>query len=251
LLRYREQFRSKGINPNLPRLKAEKTEQLIKRKQKNAELVQFTAAEVGPCSESVAVPHIFVLTDAEGVAIYLRYPEPIGASLTSIGLDEGVSFALCNLGINGVSMAMERQSIVVVRGAEHDIKLFTDWTCLCIPIRAHGQIRGYLDLSFHHDYDVEFAVPLLYEIVGKIEKRLMDDSQKQNKVQLSEVFNRFGLTNREKEAASGWLQNHSALRIAADMGITEGTVRNLIKSVYRKTNVNDKGNFIREFGGLI
>ncbi|RAP74550.1 hypothetical protein DL346_21035 [Paenibacillus montanisoli] len=41
--------------------------------------------------------------------------------------------------------------------------------------------------------------------------------------------------------------NYSALRIANEMGITEGTVRNLIKRIYAKTKISDKGQFITTF----
>jgi transcriptional regulator of acetoin/glycerol metabolism len=196
-------------------------------------------------------PHLFLLTDEEGVTIYLQYPEYMEAALREIGLKEGVSFSFDQLGVNGISMAMERQTIVTVRGPEHDIKLFSDWNCLCIPIRAEGQAVGYLDLSFHHSIDIEFAAVLLCQLAGNIEKRLLKDSPHRKVELVFEAFDRFGLSAREKEAAYGWLLNHSVLRISSEMGITEGTARNLIKKVYRKTKVNDKGQFIKAFGGLV
>ncbi|WP_420849594.1 helix-turn-helix transcriptional regulator [Paenibacillus montanisoli] len=62
-----------------------------------------------------------------------------------------------------------------------------------------------------------------------------------------QAFDKYGLSNREKQAAYGWLMNYSALRIANEMGITEGTVRNLIKRIYAKTKISDKGQFITTF----
>ncbi len=51
--------------------------------------------------------------------------------------------------------------------------------------------------------------------------------------------------------AYGWLMNYSVLRIASEMGIAEGTVRSLIKKVYAKTKISNKGQFMRVFGSSV
>lgn len=251
LVRYREMFSRRGITRNFSRLTAEEDGRLMERRRSSTELIQHVEDEVDSFAALMPIPHLFLLADPEGVALFLRYPEHMQSSIREIGLQEGVSFSLQQLGINGISLAMERQTIVLVRGAEHDMGLFSDWNSLCIPIRAHGQVAGYLNLSFHHSYDVEFAVPLLSQLVTRIENRLSAESPQKKKELVFEAFNVFGLSDREKEAAYGWLLNHSVVRISMDMVITEGTVRNMIKKVYRKTNINDKGQFIRTFGRLV
>ncbi|WP_274654471.1 helix-turn-helix transcriptional regulator [Paenibacillus humicola] len=45
--------------------------------------------------------------------------------------------------------------------------------------------------------------------------------------------------------------NYSVLRIASEMGIAEGTVRSLIKKVYAKTKISNKGQFMRVFGSSV
>ena len=48
-------------------------------------------------------------------------------------------------------------------------------------------------------------------------------------------FQMYKLTPREREVAYAWLSNQSALQISNNMGISEGTVRNMLKKVYAKT----------------
>lgn len=57
----------------------------------------------------------------------------------------------------------------------------------------------------------------------------------------------YHLTPRKREVAYFWLMNYSVLRIAHELGITEGSVRNVIKKVYSKTEVDNQGQFISEF----
>ncbi|MNY72210.1 Bacterial regulatory protein, luxR family [compost metagenome] len=64
---------------------------------------------------------------------------------------------------------------------------------------------------------------------------------------MEQQFQMYNLTPREREVAYAWLNNQSVLKIANKMGITEGTVRNMLKKVYAKTKVGDKGQYFRKF----
>lgn len=71
-------------------------------------------------------------------------------------------------------------------------------------------------------------------------------SRDEQKEQLEGNLNGFKLAPREKEVARLWLENRSVLYIASKYNITEGTVRNVIKKVYRKVGVQDKGDFYKK-----
>jgi DNA-binding CsgD family transcriptional regulator len=60
-------------------------------------------------------------------------------------------------------------------------------------------------------------------------------------------FGEYGLSPREREIAYFWALNMGGLQIAARLGIAESTVRSVIKNIYRKTGVSDKGQFMRKF----
>lgn len=235
--------------PTLPAPECSRT--LEWRKRKSELLLRYSVGEILKWRSLITVPHLFLLTDTEGVAIYIQSRQELCDALERIGLTEGVSFSREQLGINGISMAVEQQTIVAVRGQEHDLKVFWPFNCLCVPIRVGQQAVGYLDLSFSQRHEIEFAIPILLRIVGKIEERLGGAISENGKQRLFELFDQYRLTPREKEAAYGWLRNYSVLRIAEEMNITEGTVRNMIKKVYAKTKMNDKGQFIRTFTGVL
>ncbi|MEK0315006.1 LuxR C-terminal-related transcriptional regulator [Cohnella sp. 56] len=236
-------------NENLP--SPEAPHRLQQRQHRNGLLIRCTLSEILKWENLIPVPHLFLLTDTEGIAIYIHSRQELREALNQVGLMEGVSFSRERLGINGVSMAMEQQAIVAVREREHELEVFWPFNCLCVPIRDGRKVVGYLDLSFSHRHEIEFAVPILLRIVDKIEGGLSGAPSENGKLRLFELFDQHGLTPREKEAAYGWLCNYSVLRIAEEMKITEGTVRNMIKKVYAKTKINDKGQFIRTFTGVL
>jgi transcriptional regulator of acetoin/glycerol metabolism len=247
LLSYRERFARQKRKSAVVLFRPEEEQVWQERRSRNELLIQVVRHEIGRWGGLIPVPHLFLLADEEGVAIHLDCPEEMGNPLRESGLREGVHFSLGHLGINGISMAIERQTVVVVRGQEHDVELFQALNCLCIPIRTNGKSVAYLDMSFSHQHNIEFAIPILLRIVERIERRLGVDVSEGSKTRLFGAFERFKLTPREMEAAYGWLRGSSALRIAEEMGITEGSVRNLIKKVYAKTKQRDKGQFIQAF----
>lgn len=221
------------------------------RKQKYETLIRIAHGELSKWNSHIPVPHLFLLADIEGVLLETYCPSELQDTLQKIGLIEGVHLGMNRLGINGVSLAMEQQTIVAVRGEDHDMALFWPFNCLCIPIRAKNCTAGYLDLTFSRRYEIEFAIPILLQIVDKIELRLNGDPSDEGKERLFKLFCQYNLTPREQEAAYGWLRNHSVMRIAGEMNISEGTVRNMIKKVYAKTKTSDKGQFIKTFLGAL
>lgn len=195
----------------------------------------------------IGIPHLFFVTDPNGIVIRIIGQKDIIDRLTSCEIDVGTSFAHEHAGINGVSLAMRLQGTVVVKDSEHTLAFYKSWACICSPIRLSNEIYGYIDLSFRTDVDVTFAVPLLNGMIEKIERNLRGNNARLRKEPDGLLFDAYHLSIREKEVALGWLQNKSVLQMAHTMGITEGTIRNMLKKVYAKTGVSDKGQFFRKF----
>jgi DNA-binding CsgD family transcriptional regulator len=191
--------------------------------------------------------HIYMLADRHGMMLrVLSDPETTGM-LEQLRIVPGVSFRMESIGINAISAAMEMGRITVVDGSEHHLRMFDEWTCVCAPIRMNGEIVGYLDLSFASGTDVTCAALLLERFVQLMEDALSDKTLPSLQDRVMEQFERYGLTPREKEVGYRWLQNESTAQISYELGISEGTVRNMLKSVYAKTEVCGKGPFIHKF----
>jgi DNA-binding CsgD family transcriptional regulator len=156
----------------------------------------------------------------------------------------GSLFTIGNAGMNAISVAIELKDWVFLSGAEHDLQLFKQWNCFCSPVRQHGEIIGYIDMSFSVRDDHFLMASLFTNTLQGMEAELETSDQR---ALVCERFQIYRLSPREKEVGYMWLNNYSALRIASELGITEGTVRNVIKKIYRKTEVCDKGQFMRKF----
>ncbi|GEO28181.1 hypothetical protein AAC03nite_39660 [Alicyclobacillus acidoterrestris] len=209
---------------------------------RNKEFIEIATHDLSLVYTEIGVPHLFIVTDPNGTAIHFIGQTEIIDNARENNVDRGTSFAVECAGINGISLAMQLQSTVVVQGAQHTMQFFKDWNCVSSPVCMFDKIYGYIDLSFSTDVDVTFAVPLLKKTIEKLENKL-----KKSRQVASVLFEHYNLSDREKEVAFGWLQNKSVLQMAHTMGITEGTVRNMLKKVYAKTGVNDKGQFFMKF----
>lgn len=64
---------------------------------------------------------------------------------------------------------------------------------------------------------------------------------------LNKQLEEYKLTNKGKRGCSRLVKQSECLKIASSMGITEGIVRNMLKKVYAKTHVGDKGQYFRKF----
>lgn len=215
---------------------------------RNREFIAMVDHDFTLLDNEIGTPHFFMVTDPNGVAIHFIGQAEMLEKLRGYNVGLGTPFAFEQAGINGISLAMRMQSTVVVQGAQHTMRLCKDWTCICSPVRIFDEIYGYIDLSFGTDVDVTFAVPLLKKTIEELESKLKKSRQSMSRETAAYLlFEPYKLSNREKEVAFGWLQNKSALQMAHTMGITEGTVRNMLKKVYAKTGVSDKGQFFRKF----
>ncbi len=240
-------FRLHGPQPDTSKMKRLPVQKTKKRLIEHRQLIRKTRAELKALQPYLFKPNVFILTDHTGVALGLEGSETSISALEQHDVGTGTLFAMKHAGINAISVAMEWRRMAAIKGDEHHIKLFAGWSCICSPIYIGNRICGYLDLSFSKEENMAFAAPLLLQTVKKIEAGWKNADPPLKQIQMDEHFDRYGLSPREKQVGYGWLSNHSTLRMAESFGITEGTVRNILKKVYSKTGVNDKGQFFRKF----
>lgn len=228
------------------RMKNRIQEHQLQQYIKNNEFVITTAAK--HCKDAVSSmlkSVVFIYTTVEGIVLLITGPKELVTPLDQqYNLGAGSLFTIENTGLNAITLSIELKDWVYLSGAEHDFQLFKKWNCFCSPIRQNGEIVGYLDMSFAVEDDHLLMAALFTSTLKSIESVLDKPDQQQL---IYDQFQAYRLSPREKEIAYMWLNNCSALRIASELGITEGTVRNVIKKVYRKTEVCDKGQFIRKF----
>jgi transcriptional regulator of acetoin/glycerol metabolism len=216
--------------------------------RENARVIQIVNQQISLITKSMNKSIVFILTNINGVVLAVHGREEMINKLDiEQNLGIGTSFIMEHAGVNAISVAKELKEDVFVRGSEHNLKMFSEWSCFCGPIRSEEGIIAYLDMSFakHEDH---FLAGLVFDLVMRnIHYTIQSTSPVLQKEKIYDNFNNFKLSPREKEIGYGWLMNHSALRMAKELGIVEGTVRNVLKNVYRKTGVCDKGQFIRRF----
>lgn len=64
---------------------------------------------------------------------------------------------------------------------------------------------------------------------------------------LRKLFSQYHLTERELQIAHLWINNYTIKSIATKLYLSEGTVRNYTKSIYRKTNTKGRAQLINRF----
>lgn len=211
------------------------------------ELLATTEYVTRETSSYIIEPHLFVLADRNGTIKNLYAKPQMTQQLEQINFKTGSSLSLANAGINGVSFAMKMNQTVVVQGREHDLQFLTQWTCICAPIKHNNETIAYIDLSIHADKDVSFAVPILKQIVRKIEESLTKKIPITKKVHFRTILKNYKLTQRETDVALLLIDNLSHELIAKKLFISVETIRTHSRKVYAKTNAKDRSDFIRQF----
>jgi transcriptional regulator of acetoin/glycerol metabolism len=218
-----------------------------RRKNSLISLLNTVTSEWDKLTKQFVKPHLFIFTDTSGIVLEMKGTEQVMMRLQDCNIGKGTSFAMEHAGVNGISLAMEMQKPAIVKGQEHYLELFSQWSCVCQPVIIDGEIKGYLDLSTHSEEDFTWAFVLLGKLVMDIEQQVVSTDPLSKQTAILQSFGQYGLSSREKEIAWRWLNNQSTLRIAEELYIAEGTVRNHIKKVYAKTGVREKGKFMRKF----
>ncbi len=196
----------------------------------------------------IKIPFAALLTDENGLILEIfNYSLPLDTAEISIGK----SLALRNAGITAVSRAIENNGMERVCGCEQSRPALQNWNCVSAPVCYQGRTLGFVNLSFQKDHSAEFAAPLLHLLCSNVSRHCEQISVSPETYSalshLEKHWTSLGLSPRELQAARLWFSQKSALYIASELGIKEGTVRNMIQRIYTKTNVSDRSSFIKKF----
>lgn len=209
-------------------------------------MISSIRSEMNKLSQLISIPYVVFLTDKAGTILELVCSSTgTREEMDRAELRPGVSLCRQLSGMNAVSLAMEVNCIGVVRGAEHSDRTFHNWNCICAPLQDENTIYGYVDISFYRGEPVEFAIPFVQQIAENIMEKWMEKNPEMQQYRLEAALQEYKLTAREQDVARLWLLEKSALHIGSDLGISEGTVRNMLKSIYSKMRVNDRFQFVK------
>lgn len=91
---------------------------------KHGNLTHVTQTELESISTTVAQTHLFLLADDEGMCLQLFASSKQLNQLKEHCIEPGTHFAMKDLGINAISIAMESGNTAVVKGEEHSLEFF-------------------------------------------------------------------------------------------------------------------------------
>lgn len=210
-------------------------------------MVSSMRAEMVAISQFIPIPYVVFLADEEGwILDLICSSRSLQENMDQAGLSAGINLSKRYSGLNAVSLAMEMNLIGVVRGEEHTDAAFQSWNCVCAPLILDGGTHGYVDISFDSKQQIDFAIPFVQQLADNVAYKRMVNNESLQKFRRDTVFGEYRLTAREKEVAALWLADKSALHISSALGISEGSVRNVVKSIYIKMNVNDRSHFAKK-----
>ncbi|MCZ8519469.1 MULTISPECIES: helix-turn-helix transcriptional regulator [Paenibacillus] len=228
------------------RLRLDSGELQYRRNQHNR-LIEEMKKELSGAGSFLSKLHLYVLFDTKGYLLQMVGSSPILNKLAAHRVP-GVSMALESAGLNALSVSMQLGRTSVMEGHENTCRIFGNFTAICSPVQVKGQLTGYMGLAIQRQDDIEMAVALLQKVTANMEDKLNQDSSSSwTREEIYAKLDEYGLTPREKEVAYRWMHHETTVQISCELYITEGTVRNMIKTVYRKTGINEKGRFITKF----
>jgi transcriptional regulator of acetoin/glycerol metabolism len=205
-------------------------------------LVKEILSEIEVLHTTLKPNHFFVVADHSGVTLKIIANEDIIQKLETINIGLGTHYTLEYCGVNAISLAIETGKCAMIRGEEHTLSLFHYASCICAPIRHNNKICAYIAIAIPVRIELNFAVSLVQYVALLIEKRFS-----RHNLNLEISFKSYELSERQKEIAYHWACGLSYSQIAEILCISTHTVRTILRTVYVKTGVHSKSEFIRKF----
>jgi len=192
-------------------------------------------------SASIGIEHLIILLDQDSAITNVVGTEETVSKLSSYGLRCGCPMSLCSSGINAISVAKLFAAPAMVIGLEHTMSVFAELTSACFPIVRRRVAIGYVAVLVFSSSEPLFLLPMLRLLAENLSMELTQAG-------IYRLLRDCGLTKQEVIISILWAKNQTALQIAANLKLTESTVRTYIKYIYRKLDVVSKGEFISKLG---
>lgn len=192
--------------------------------------------------------HIYILCDAELVALKLFATPEVLLAAEETGIKPGTTFTEESCGTNALALAREHNHLVAIRGDQHYCRLFKDWWCVASPIKdPGGKILGYLDISMHAEKELGLSMAHLQTLATLIEREflLLECYQARNgdgllpapTYLLPEIAEK--LSTREQEVLHLLLSWLSDEEIARRLFLGSTTVKKHRWNIYQKLGVSN------------
>jgi PAS domain S-box-containing protein len=146
--------RAYGVDPRHMPQQEPDPERLRRAEKRGRKLLESAEPLLAVANQALdGEPHLFALADADGLILrILTGPGLPQADFAKANLVVGASWHERDIGCNGVGTALATGEPVVLIGPEHFQESYVGWTCIGVPLRAHGEIAGALDLSVPNDH---------------------------------------------------------------------------------------------------
>ncbi len=143
--------------------------------------------------EIADMPLSVILTDAHALVLHRRTGErSLNSHLDAVSLAPGFSYAEQFVGTNGIGTALEERKAAHVFGHEHFSERLQLLSCAGAPIRnlLTGRIEGVIDITCWRDDASPLMRVLVQEAARDIERRLLEQSSKRERILLQEFLAR-------------------------------------------------------------
>lgn len=163
-----QRCRSLGLNPNIvpnPILIDSSQLKLIQRDNKEVlDVVEFFIPEF--LGMIKGTPLLIVLTDNQGVVMYIEGDNTIKNVIEQLGFKTGVQFIEENSGTNCISLALDNNSPIEIVGAQHYHDFLSHSACYSVPFRDHrtNKTMGTVSLMT----ELSFKDPLLLSLLSVV-----------------------------------------------------------------------------------
>jgi transcriptional regulator of acetoin/glycerol metabolism len=184
LMKFKDMCINSGLSPSqiIPKeiLAADAFNQLLSR---NAALISAARPVMYKAfTHFVGTTELILLCDSRGYIINIvSSPETI-QSCSRRGIVLGACLACYSYGINAVSMVLYEGRTTVVTGGEHYGNSMKSWNGVAAPIKAEGEIKGYIDISYQWDSDLIQFIPTVVLMAELIEARLKITAEEKSKL---------------------------------------------------------------------
>lgn len=205
------------------------------RPSQEKDVLAIVRQELSTFVNPATFPLLFYYLDRECTLLEVMGDKQEKTQLSASQIGIGFRFTAANTGIHSITLCASSGDSVVIISKEHHLPLFHHRISLCRPIVVTKKRVGYLAMSYCAEQKDGFFAKMMMDMVAT---RIM------KRIEAHFRFKSYQLTTREEEVALQWMRSESITNIATRLCITEGTAKNYVKRIYKKTGVRSKGEFI-------
>jgi len=213
----------------------------------NQKWIHLFRTEMAKLSAFLSVVLIIALANESGIIVDLIYSlEALKKEVHLEGIEIGRNLSKYIFEFNGVLLFGELGLTEVISEVKYTFHGLEEWNIIAVPLIVDGRMIGSISMFFTKEHSSVFAAPFLYQLANVITRETEKKDTITDLNNIEQQLDLYKLSPREKEVATNWYMEKSALYISTLLGIKEGTVRNTLNNIYIKMNVTDRRQFIKK-----